>query len=215
MHLEGFAAVVRQLLEHQQHEFVDLGLQLELELRRRQFLPRPIRHVNEVTHAFCQLQPTIVIVCCRCARRRRRNHQRHLEPSFTLPQQERLTFSKLGSLPHEPPHVGRRFQMIETLQPPLQPPERRELLGQCRPPAPRFGRTPRCISSLPKSSEPVFSQRSYSLSTAVLEGAAASANFSATALSRSAKRSKFSASSKNKSGALSPDAPRSILPALS
>ena len=211
MHFEGFTAVERQLLEHQQDEFVDLGLQLELELCRLATPAAPDwpRTRKWLTPSASCSQPSCSFAA-RCDAVAGTTSAISSAPSLSLNKQC-FAVRGLGRLAHEAAHVGGLLQVIEPLQPPLQTaqqfgtgPKRRSSgrCGQCKsslrhapatPPAPE---AQLLIVSDP-GLQPAFVEFQHAPRS---KAPPLAASFSATAFSRSAKRSKFSASSKNRSG---------------
>ena len=122
-------------------------------------MARAVCHVHEVAHSFYQLEPIIVFV-----RGDVGQNQRHLQLAVALTQQQRFTLGRVPALPDEAPHVGSLLQAVEALEQAVARiglgRAEQQPVGQCSPPAPRTGSTPRSRSSEPSDSEPVFSQRS-------------------------------------------------------
>src|SRR6185369_4155539 len=153
---------VEARLEAEQHELVDLRLQLELELSRRQARADTLDHVDEVAHAFEQLEPGVVRAVQGCFGR---NHQCELDSRVRFPHEERLALALAGGL-RETADVRGALELVVLLETALDALERSLRLGreplhrQWTPPPPRNGTKPCVPSDAAISLEPCLSQRS-------------------------------------------------------
>ena len=82
----------------QQHVLVDLGLQLQLELRRRQLAPRPLHHVEEMAHSLDDLTELIEVRRPSTAARGRRSESSTSPSAPPIDDHQHLAIALIRSL---------------------------------------------------------------------------------------------------------------------
>lgn len=155
--LEGWAVG-----EGEQHELVDLGLELELESGCGEVRAGALGDVDEVAHAFDDLEPAIVGAAGELFERweigERGQDEGELELVGGLAEDE--GFAVIGGAgAHELDDVGGVFELVEVLDAALDPTQGAGVV-QCVIPLPRVGIMPREARASARGAEPVRSQRS-------------------------------------------------------
>src|SRR5262249_52020175 len=113
---EGSSGNERLTLEREEHEFVDLCLQLELERGGGQVHASALGHVHEMTDAFDDLQVRVARVVVVGVGR---EDQRELDAVPGVADEQRLARGRSRSGPHEVGDVGTALELVEAFEGPL------------------------------------------------------------------------------------------------